>query len=157
MSRYCALLLAVVASCGTTASTPDVSPTVPPEPTGPEVTVLKPTIVPGQQIELWLRPGPEMPFTPSKHDFERKATIEATQTPFGEGGVTAAAVLRGALGNPPPTSHRPLWAKSLELGTAKVSGSGISVDDDPSGDLSNYVGQTPDGRLVMLLELGPAD
>jgi len=158
MSRHWVFLVAFVASCGSTPSTPAVSPTATPEPTvptGPEIAVLKPTIVPGQKIELWLRPGPERPFTPSKHDFERKATIEASQTPFGEGGVTAAAILRGALGDPPPESHLPLWAKSLALGTAKVSGSGISVDDDPTGDLSNYVGQTPDGRLVMLLELGP--
>ena len=123
--------------------------------TGPHITELKPSFSPGEDIELWLRPGPDVLFTPSPHRFERKTVLKASETPFGEGGIEASRILRAVLGDPPPESHLPLWAKSLELGVVKLSGGAIQVDDDPTAGLANYVGRTSEGRLVMLLELGP--
>ena len=120
----------------------------------PACAVLAPTLTPGAPIELWVREGPDQLFQPSPHRFEKLATVLAIESPFQEGGVVSADIF-AAVWSADPRAERPtLWAKSLQLGRT-ISGSGISVDDDPTADLSNYVGKTTDGTLVMLLEIGP--
>ena len=60
MRLHAAMLMALVVSCVSRPPAPAVLPTVSPEkpvPTGPEIAVVKPTIMMSQKIEPWAATG----------------------------------------------------------------------------------------------------
>lgn len=129
------------------------TPKEPPVRPNPEITLLKPTIAAGQDVEIWVRPAGENPFMENHTPFQHRGTLQAVAAPYGGGGVTGAQIWKIVHADGSASSE--VWARSLQLGPRSTTGAGITVDDAGDEYFDNYVGQTADARLLMLIEVVP--